>query len=112
MVAFSVPCLSRKVMDPSSIPRARYSPSLVQDRHRARLCVLCFTTLFSSGDQSPKSDAVALASWCVTGLNSTASTESLWLYFRMPSALSVQTITFLSAEPEAKRSPEAEYDTE
>jgi hypothetical protein len=47
---------------------------------------LCLATDFCSGDHSPKSVAVPLASCIVTGLYVRHWMESLWVYLRMPSA--------------------------
>lgn len=52
------------------------------------LPTLCLATLFCSGDHSPTSDAVALASCCVTGLYDMHWMASLCVYFRIPSACS------------------------
>ena len=112
MVTFSAPALSRMLTVPSYMPSARYRPSLVHDWQMIRLPTLCFTTLFSSGDHSPKSEAVALASCWVTGLYASDWIVSLWWYFRIPSALSVHTMIVLSAPPLANRFPFEAYATQ
>jgi len=76
--------------------------------HKIRELTLCFATDFCSGDQRPKSDAVAEASCCVTELYERHWIESLWEYLRMPSALLVQMMIVLSAPPEANRLPSRE----
>ena len=108
MATFSTPCLSRTVTWPFSMPRARNCPSFVHEAHRILAGTLCFCTDFCSGDHRPKSDAVQEASCCVTGLYTSFWMVSLWLYFRIPCALSVQMMMVLSAPPDAKRLPSRE----
>lgn len=47
---------------------------------------LCLATDFCSGDHSPRSEAVPLASCCVIGLYARHCILSLCVYLRMPSA--------------------------
>lgn len=53
---------------PLYMPRAMYWPSLVQLQVVMRDDTLILLTVFCSADQMPKSEAVQLTSWCVTGL--------------------------------------------
>ena len=79
---------------------------------RMREETLCLATLFCSGDHSPKSPAVPLASCCDTALYARHWIESLCEYLRMPSALAVQMMMFLSSLPDANRFPSLEYATQ
>jgi len=108
---FSTPSFWRTETHPSNWPMASSWPSEVQESEVAFAAILCFDTDFWSGDQIPKSEAVALASSSVTGLYSTHWIVSLCEYLRIPSPLLCQMMTDLSAPPDENRLPSFEYDT-